>query len=470
MTLQFFNSLTRRKETFKPLEPGHARLYTCGPTVYNHAHIGNFRAYLFEDVLRRTLLFAGYRVTQVMNLTDVDDKTIHAANAAGLSLQAYTRPFIDAFFNDLKRLSIQPAEHYPAATDHIPDMIALIQKLLDKGLAYCSDDGSVYFSVARFPAYGRLARLDLSGLKAGARVAQDEYEKEGIGDFALWKAWDRDDGPVFWDAPWGRGRPGWHIECSAMGMAFLGEQFDLHTGGIDNMFPHHVNEIAQSEGATGKSFVQYWLHCAHLRVNGEKMSKSLGNIYRLEDLLKRGFTGREIRFVLLGGHYRQPLNFTFDALAAARVSLRRLDAFLERLADCGGRAPGNSTLPAWAEPCLAAFQAAMANDLATPEALAVLFDLVHTGNRELDCGAFAPANARALLQSLEAVDRVTAILPAREQTEGPDAAIQELLKQRETARANREWATADRLRDLLAEKGWVVQDTPQGQKLKPVKP
>ena len=258
--LQFYNSLTRHKEPFHPMDGRQVRMYTCGPTVYNFAHIGNFRAYIFEDILRRTLRYAGYDVLQVMNLTDVDDKTIRGSLQANVPLKTFTRPYIDAYFADLRTLNIEPAEIYPAATDHVPEMIALIQRLFANGMAYKSDDGSVYFKVSALPAYGKLAHLDLSGLRAGARVAQDEYEKESVGDFALWKAWDEKDGDVAWDSPWGRGRPGWHIECSAMGMKYLGETFDLHTGGVDNLFPHHENEIAQSEGATGKPFVNVWMH------------------------------------------------------------------------------------------------------------------------------------------------------------------------------------------------------------------
>lgn len=299
MTMQVYNSLSRSKEELRTIEPGHVKLYTCGPTVYNFAHIGNFRAYTFEDVLRRALLFNGFRVTQVMNLTDVDDKTIRGSLAAGVPLKSFTQPYIQAFFDDLKTLNIQPAEHYPAATDHIAEMIALVAKLFERGLAYTSEDGSVYFSVGKLQGYGKLAHLDRENLRAGARVAQDEYEKESYGDFALWKGWDASDGDVVWESPWGRGRPGWHLECSAMSMRYLGETFDLHTGGIDNLFPHHENEIAQAEGATGKPFVTYWMHCAHLRVNGEKMSKSLGNFFTLRDLVDKGWSGREIRTVLI---------------------------------------------------------------------------------------------------------------------------------------------------------------------------
>ncbi|HPG00875.1 MAG TPA: cysteine--tRNA ligase, partial [Kiritimatiellia bacterium] len=279
MALRFYNTLTRQIDDFQSLEDGNVRMYTCGPTVYNFAHIGNFRAYVFEDLLRRYLKYSGYQVTQVMNLTDVDDKTIKGALQQGTSLKDYTKTYVDAFFEDLRLLEVEPAEYYPAATDHIPDMIALIHRLFEKGVAYQSDDGSIYFSISKYKDYGKLAHLDMSGLRAGARVAQDEYEKENLADFALWKAWDEKDGDVFWESPWGRGRPGWHIECSAMSMRYLGESFDIHTGGVDNVFPHHEDEIAQSEAATGKQFARYWLHCAHLIVDGKKMSKSLGNFY-----------------------------------------------------------------------------------------------------------------------------------------------------------------------------------------------
>ena len=316
--MKVFNSLTRGMEELKPLADNEIRLYTCGPTVYNFAHIGNFRAYAFEDVLRRTVKFNGMKIRQVMNLTDVDDKTIRGANAAGVALTDYTKTYKDAFFADLAKLNIEPAEVYPAATDHIPEMIELVSKLVESGVAYQSDDGSVYFNVRKFPGYGKLAHIDFDNQRTGARCASDEYDKENVGDFALWKAWEESDGPVGWDSPWGRGRPGWHIECSAMSMKYLGETFDLHTGGIDNLFPHHENEIAQTEAATGKPFVNTWMHCAHLMVNGEKMSKSLGNFFTLRDLIEKGWSGREIRYVLVNSHYRQGLNFAFSALEDAR--------------------------------------------------------------------------------------------------------------------------------------------------------
>ncbi|MBM4164851.1 MAG: cysteine--tRNA ligase [Lentisphaerae bacterium] len=465
--MQFYNTLTRSKETFEPLESGHARLYTCGPTVYNFAHIGNFRAYLFEDLLRRTLRYAGLRVTQVMNLTDVDDKTIRGASAASLPLKTYTQPYVEAFFDDLKALNIEPAEVYPAATDHIPEMIVLVQTLLDKGLAYRTEDGSVYFKVDAFPRYGRLAHLDRAGLQIGTRVALDEYDKENVGDFALWKGWDEKDGEVAWDAPWGRGRPGWHIECSAMSMKYLGASFDIHTGGIDNLFPHHENEIAQAEGATGQPFVRYWLHCAHLRVNGEKMSKSLGNFYTLRDLITKGWGGRWIRYVLISGHYRQPLNFTFDALEASRAALSRIDAFIDQLADTAGGCEPSEGLPVWAASGRDAFNAAVFDDLNLPEALAALFGMVRDGNAALSAGAVTSAEAAAVAALLKQLDRVLGVLDfGRVRDEAVPAAIQQLFEARSAARKGKNWAESDRLRDAIASAGWEVRDSKDGQKLK----
>ncbi|MCX7817970.1 MAG: cysteine--tRNA ligase [Kiritimatiellae bacterium] len=465
MQPRFFNTLTRTIEPFEPLEGTTVRMYTCGPTVHDYAHIGNFRAYVFEDLLRRVLKFHGWGVRQVMNLTDVDDKTIRKSRAAGLPLREYTARYIAAFFEDLDALRIERAEHYPAATDHVPDMIRLIERLIAGGFAYRSEDGSVYFRIERFPAYGRLARLDLSGLKPGARVAQDEYEKEHVGDFALWKAWDESDGDVAWDSPWGRGRPGWHIECSAMSMRYLGESFDIHTGGQDNIFPHHEDEIAQSEAATGRPLARFWLHCAHLIVEGRKMSKSLNNFFTLRDLLERGWTGREVRYVLLGTQYRQSLNFTFDSLGAARAALRRLDEFRERLQECAGGAVAGA-LPAWAAGAPDAFRAALADDLNISGALGVLFDLVRDGHRAMDAGALEPAGAAALLALLADWDRVLAVLRPEGESAADDAVVQELLCRREAARKARNWAEADRLRAELAARGWLVQDTPQGPKLR----
>jgi cysteinyl-tRNA synthetase len=464
MAFRIHNTLTRSVEELIPAEAGHVRMYTCGPTVYNFAHIGNFRAYLFEDLLRRYLQFRGFRVTQVMNLTDVDDKTIRSSREQGLPLKTFTKKYIDAFFADLATLRVERAEHYPAATDHVPEMIALIQTLLDKGVAYQSDDRSIYFSIAKFPGYGKLAHLDMSGLRSGARVAQDEYEKESAADFALWKAWDEKDGDVAWDAPWGRGRPGWHIECSAMSSKYLGPSFDLHTGGVDNIFPHHEDEIAQSEAATGQPFVKYWMHCAHLVVDGKKMSKSLGNFFTLRDLLDKGYSGREIRFELLATHYRQSLNFTFESLDAVRAALSRLDEFSDRLRAVAGVADPGHSLPAWAQQALEAFTAALDDDLNISAALAALFDMITGGNRAMNEQALDAAGAAAVLGLLQRFDGVLGILqPEQQQTDGAALA---LLEQRQAARKAKNWPESDRLRDELKKRGWVIQDTPQGPKLK----
>lgn len=463
MSIKLYNTLSRSLEPLEPLEEGRVGLYTCGPTVYNQAHIGNFRAYVFEDLLRRHLQFRGLQVTQVQNLTDVDDKTIRGAREKGVSLADFTAPFKKAFFEDIRTLNIEPAEYYPAATEHVPEMIALIRSLLDKGYAYQSEDGSVYFGIARFPGYGKLARLDKSGMRSGARVSQDEYQKDDLADFALWKAWDAADGEVGWDSPWGRGRPGWHIECSAMSMKYLGETFDIHTGGVDNIFPHHEDEIAQSEAANGKPFARCWLHCAHLVVEGRKMSKSLGNFYTLRDVLGHGYSGREIRYVLISTHYRQSLNFSFAALDAARSSLARLDAFGDRL-QRSARGAGPGKLPRWAEERRRAFGASLDEDLNISAALAVLFDLVHDGNRALDGSTLEPESAAAVSGLLAEWDRVLGFI-ARER-ERPQPDVLEMLEQRSAARRRKDFEEADRLRDAIRDRGWEIEDLPGGPELK----
>lgn len=462
MEMKVFNSLTRREEPLAPIADNTVRMYTCGPTVYNFAHIGNFRAYAFEDILRRVIQFNGMKVRQVMNLTDVDDKTIRGANAAGVALTDYTRTYKDAFFADLKKLNIQPAEMYPAATDHIPEMIALVNALVEKGVAYKSDDGSVYFAVTKFPGYGKLAHIDFDSQRTGARCAADEYDKENVGDFALWKAWEESDGPVGWDSPWGRGRPGWHIECSAMSMKYLGETFDLHTGGIDNLFPHHENEIAQAEAATGKEFVKTWMHCAHLKVNGEKMSKSAGNFFTLRDLIEKGWSGREIRYVLVNAHYRQGLNFAFSALEDARRSLSRIDTCVDAIE---GLADGaESTPPEFAQKALDEFTAAVNDDLNTPKAFAALFELVRHANAWLQGGDVQPGQAAAILGVFRKMDSVLGVIffgKAVKTAVPPE--IQSLLDRRAEARKAKNWAESDRLRDEIAAAGWLVKDSKDGQ-------
>lgn len=460
MSFRVYNTLSRQLEEFEPREAGWVRMYTCGPTVYHFAHIGNFRAYVFEDVLRRWLEFKGYRVTQVMNLTDVDDKTIRDSQKAGMALAEFTAQYKRSFFEDIRALNIEPAEHYPAATDHVPAMIALIQTLLDKGYAYRSDDGSIYFSIAKWPAYGKLARLDRAGLRAGARVAADEYEKENVADFALWKAWDAQDGAVAWDSPWGRGRPGWHIECSAMSQQYLGPSFDIHTGGVDNVFPHHEDEIAQSEAANGQPFATYWMHCAHLMVDGQKMSKSRGNFYTLRDVLARGYSGREVRYELLATHYRAPLNFTFASLDAARTALRRVDEFAARLAAAAAGTPPAAP-PGWAQMAAERFAAAMDDDLNVSAALAALFDCIREGNAAMDAKSLAAGAAAALQALFRKWDGALGVL--EKPAEAIPADVQALLERRRAARAAKDWKQSDGLRDAIAALGWTIQDTPKGQ-------
>ncbi len=467
MALSFFNTLSRQVEPFAPLDPASKRVkvYTCGPTVYNYAHIGNFRAYLFEDLLQRHLEYRGWHVDRVMNLTDVDDKTIRGCRQAGIPLAAFTAPFKAAFFDDLKTLRIKEAQHFPEATAgaHIERMISMIGTLIERGHAYRADDGSVYFRIASFPAYGRLAHLNLDELRPSGRVTSDEYEKEHIGDFALWKAWDEEDGDVGWDSPWGRGRPGWHIECSAMATGILGPQIDIHCGGEDNIFPHHEAEIAQSECVTGLPFVRLWLHCKHLLVEGRKMSKSEGNFYTLRDLLDKGWTGREVRAALLAVRYREPLNFTIEGLASARASLQRFDEWSRRIDETASApavapAPGDlaSRFP------LAAFGDALDDDLNISAALAAVFDVIRESHKLLDAGALTPADARALATWR---DGVNSVLRFEAGTTAVPAEVEKLLAEREIARRNKDWAASDRIRDQIAALGWTVKDTKEGQKL-----
>jgi cysteinyl-tRNA synthetase len=467
MALRFYNSLTHSQVEFTPLKPGQADLYTCGPTVYNYAHIGNFRAYMFEDLLRRTLSYCGYQVRQVMNLTDVDDKTIRDSKAAAIPLRKFTQTFKDAFFEDLKVLQIEPAEVYPAATDHIPEMIELVQTLMDKGFAYQADDHCVYFSINKFKNYGQLARIRLDQMRSGVRISNDEYAKESVADFALWKAWTEADGDVFWESPWGRGRPGWHIECSAMSMKYLGKTFDLHTGGIDNMFPHHEDEIAQSEAANDCKFVNYWLHCAHLMVEGEKMSKSAGNFFTLRQLLDKGYSGRVIRWVLLGTHYRQALNFTFQGCNEAQQVLRRLDDFIARVREAATR-PDTAveSTQERLDQAESKFRGGLEDDLNISAALAGLFDLVRDINKQLDSEQLGGAAAEAVLTQLRQFDRVLCCLQVDRQSEEIPAEILQMDAERQAARKAKDWALADQLRDQLKASGWTVEDTPKGVRFK----
>ena len=461
MSIRFFNTLTRQVEDFTPREPGLVRLYTCGPTVYNFAHIGNFRAYAFEDLLQRHLEFRGYRVDRAMNLTDVDDKTIRGCRAAGLPLAEFTAPFKKAFFDDLDALRIKRANHFPEATEvvHIERMISMISTLVEKGHAYRADDGSVYFRIRSFPNYGHLAHFHLEDLRDGVRVSNDEYEKENVGDFALWKSWSEADGDVGWESPWGRGRPGWHIECSAMATGILGPELDIHCGGEDNIFPHHEAEIAQSECCTGKPFVRLWMHCRHLQVEGSKMAKSAGNFFTLRDLMEKGWSGREVRYALISVKYREPLNFTFEGLAGARSALQRLDEWTARLRETAG--PETSASPIEG---LDAFGEALDDDLNISAALAAVFETLRLTNRRMDEGAISPTEARTLLNWLDGVNSVLALDPEAEKI--PEV-VEDLLVRRAEARASKDWKLSDTLRDEILAIGWMVKDTKDGQKLSP---
>jgi cysteinyl-tRNA synthetase len=459
--MRLYNTLTRAIEPLETIEAGHVRMYTCGPTVYDFAHVGNFRTYVWEDLLRRTLRALGYRVTQVMNLTDVEDKIIARMAETGRTLEEVTAPYIQAFFEDIEALRIERAEHYPRATEHVPDMIALARRLEERGHAYVRQ-GSLYFRIASFPSYGRLSGLDRRQLRVGSRVDADEYDKADARDFVLWKA--HRSGEPRWESPWGPGRPGWHLECSAMSMKYLGESFDLHTGGVDNIFPHHENEIAQSEGASGRPFVRHWAHAAHLVVEGEKMAKSKGNFYTLRDLLAQGHEPRAIRFLLLSTHYRTPLNFTFRALAQARSEIERLDDWLDRL-DREPAPPGrDEPFDRLVVEAVERFFDCLRDDLNVSGAIGSLFRLVRETHGALDRGGVPVESRRHLREAIARMDRVLAVMDRPEAV--VDAEIARLVAEREQARLARDFATADRIRRELASRGILVEDTPQGPRIK----
>ena len=461
MALAFRNSFTRKTEEFKPIDEGKVRLYTCGPTVYDYAHIGNFRTYMFEDLLRRFLKFKGFEVTQVMNLTDIDDKTIRDSRKAGVSLKEWTAKFIEAFFNDWDALRLERVEHYPAATEHIPEMVEIIKKLVERGLAY-EMDGNYYYKIAEFPDYGKLANLDLAGLKHGARVAADEYEKDSVSDFALWKAWDEDDGDVYWETELGKGRPGWHIECSAMSSKYLGDHFDIHTGGVDNLFPHHENEIAQSEGANGHKFVNYWLHSEHLKIESRKMSKSLGNFYTIPELLEKGYSIIAIRYLLLSTYYRQQLNFTLEGLKGATGAVERYNDFISNLADYpGGESSGEAA--AVIEKGLKGFEEKLDDDLNISGALGELFDFIRDINKLRDADKLSAAERD---QALEAIYKIDTVLDIQREKATLDDEVERLIADRTDARKNKDFALADKIRDDLLALGIILEDTPKGVKWK----
>lgn len=459
--LRFYNTLTRQKEDFHPIEPGKVNMYTCGPTVYNYPHIGNYRAYMFEDLLRRYLKYCNFQVTQVMNLTDVEDKIIRDSQQAGLTLDAFTQQYKMAFFEDLKTLNIEAAEVYPEATSHIPEMVEMIQTLLERGYAY-EVDGSIYYRIDQFPDYGKLAHFDPGELQRGAsgRIDIDEYDKDNVHDFALWKAWSSEDGDIYWDTALGRGRPGWHIECSAMSMKYLGAHFDIHTGGEDNIFPHHENEIAQSEAATDQRFVNYWLHCRHLLVDNQKMSKSLGNFYTLRDLLDRGYKPKGLRYTLLSTHYRQTMNFTLDGLSGAENAVQRLMDFMNALQTADGTRGDVSEL---LQQTQTRFEEALDDDLNIAGALGAIFEMVRDVNRAIADRQLSAAAAAQVTAFMQRFDTVLGIL-AEDDVE--DDRAQALLVERQEARKQRNFARADEIRDELQQMGYAVEDSPQGSRLK----
>lgn len=456
--LKLFNTLTRKIEIFKPLKKGQVTMYNCGPTTYFYVHIGNCRAFLIADLLRRYLEYKGYKVKQVMNITDVDDKTIRDSQKKGISLKKFTERYTKAFFEDLKTLNIKPAHVYPKATEHIKDMVKLILELKKKGYTYESE-GSIYYKISKFKDYGKLSKINIGELKSGARIKQDEYGKEDAHDFALWKAWDESDGDVFWETELGKGRPGWHVECSAMSMKYLGKTFDIHTGGVDLIFPHHENEIAQSEAATGKPFVKYWVHNEYILVDNKKMSKSLGNFYLLRDLLKKGYGPKAVRYLLLSTHYRQPLNFTLKGVDATKAAIERLQNFIDHLNSIKGT-KNNKKLNSLIKKVKKEFEEHMDSDLNISSALASIFEF----SKEMYKLKISKTDAQKIIKIMKKFDSILGILSFEKQELDKD--IKELIEEREEARKKKDWAKADAIRAKLKEQGIVLEDTPQGVRWK----
>jgi cysteinyl-tRNA synthetase len=459
LVLKLYNSYGRKKVSFRPVVRGEVKMYTCGPTVWDYAHIGNFRTFVFEDVLRRYLEFLGYKVTQVKNITDVDDRIIQGMKRTRKTREELTEYFTQAFVEDLDTLNLERVEQYPRATQNIAEMVELVKVLLKKGYAYRAEDGSIYYKVRKFRRYGKLSGIRTKDLKAGARVSVDNYEKLAAGDFALWKAWDADDGEVFWETELGKGRPGWHIECSAMSMKYLGESFDIHTGGKDLKFPHHENEIAQSEAATGKKFVRYWVHSGFLEVKGEEMHKHLGNIVTLRDLLRDNIDPMAIRYFLISARHRDELNLTSTALQQSKASLDKIRQLARRLrAVQGTRSSG--TLAKHAAKMMTSFRESMDDDLNTPGALASIFTFVKKANSLMDKADVTPTEASGAVSTLEKIDSVLGIM--KEKPAAPMVNVEELLRRREEARQRRDYVEADRIREELKSKGIIIEDTPTG--------
>ncbi|MEM3666709.1 MAG: cysteine--tRNA ligase [Candidatus Bathyarchaeia archaeon] len=464
----FFNTLTRKKEKFIPIEEGKVKMYTCGPTVYDFAHIGNFRTFVFQDVLRRWLEYRGFKVTQVMNITDVDDKTIKGAKRRNTSLKEYTDYYMKAFFEDIEALNLEKAECYPRATEHIPEMVELIKRLMEKGYAYRGEDSSIYYDISKFKDYGKLSKLKIEELKPGARIKVDEYGKEEARDFALWKAWDEEDGDVFWETEIGKGRPGWHIECSTMAMKYLGETIDIHSGGVDLIFPHHENEIAQSEAATGKPFAHYWLHSEHLLVEGRRMAKRYGNYYTLRDLMAKGYDSKAIRYLLMSTHYRQQLNFTFEGLEAAKSAVDRLRIFVHRLLEADGSGCGEEIKHLMVD-VQKRFEEAMDDDLNIGLALAALFDFVRDVNKLMDENKLSRWEAEEVYNLMMRFDKILGVIGEVKFEEKLSPEAEELIRKREEARKAKDWETADKIREQLRVMGIIIEDTPRGVKWRIVK-
>lgn len=462
MTLTLMNTYGRRLQKFVPLKKNVVRIYTCGPTVWDYAHIGNFRTYVFQDVLRRYLEYKGYRVVQVTNITDVDDKTIRESESTGVNLREYTKKYEEAYFADLEALNIEKAEHYPRATEHIEQMVALVKRLIRKGFAYQAE-GSVYFDISRFKTYGRLSGARLDELKTGARVDSDEYSKDEARDFVLWKGWRPENGEVFWETTIGKGRPGWHIECSAMSMEYLGTTFDIHSGGEDLIFPHHENEIAQSQGATGKRFVKFWLHSGMLLVAGRKMAKSSGNFFTLRDLVSKGHDPLAVRYLLMSAHYRAQLNFTEEALSDAAKAVEALRGTFRRVKSAEETSKqDNISLRKLLLKELQEFERAMDDDLNTARALAAVHRTARAVNRAIDQGELSKKDVTAVLRLFSRLDNVLGILTDGTRPQELPKEAERLIGERDQARANRDWATADKLREELYAMGIIVEDTPAG--------
>ena len=460
MSLRFYNTLSKKIEKFNPISKDIVKIYTCGPTVYDMAHIGNFRTFLFEDLLKRFLIYKGYNVYHVMNITDVDDKTIKRAKKDRKLFEELTSKYSKQFMEDIEYLKIFPADVYPRATDHIEEMIQMIVKLEKDGIAYLSKDNSIYYQLSKDDGYGRLINLNLSKLKSTDRMINDEYSKENPQDFSLWKSWDSEDGDIFWDSPWGKGRPGWHIECSAMSIKYLGEHFDIHCGGVDNIFPHHENELAQSVSATNKPFVNYWMHSEHLQLKGSKMSKTEGNFYTISDLKSKGYSPEEIRFVMLSAHYRTKLSFSIEQCLEARTAIQRIASLYNRLINIANGNLDKYNLPIEFQD----FIKALDNDLDTPKALAIFFKWIRSINKKIDNNqAMNNKDINGSIQFLKIVDNIFGLLIKED---SPPDEIHSIAEEREVYRKAGDWEKADQLRDKIYSLGWVIEDKADGVSIK----